>query len=313
MLSIGQCAHIACIWEATARKPGNVHRFTDFSDCHYLDFLLSAGAVAPVLEMASSRSVGETVLEAVRATRRVVNTNTNLGIILLLTPLAAVPLEGLTKPRKLPKSARLRKFGETPSEEDLRAGVTRVLAVLSVEDARAVYEAIRLAVPGGLGKVAEQDVAEAPTQTLRQVMALAAERDLIARQYVEDFQAIFGHGVPAFVRGLEQTGSVEGAIIACHLCLLAAFPDSLIARKRSLAEAEEASRRAAAVLTNNWPNEPAGATALADLDAWLRHEGNQRNPGTTADLVTACLFVALRLGTITVPLRFPWSGGEHHG
>ena len=40
--SLGLCAQLACIWEATARKPGNVHRFRDFADVGYLDFLVSA-------------------------------------------------------------------------------------------------------------------------------------------------------------------------------------------------------------------------------------------------------------------------------
>src|SRR5437763_9709962 len=94
MLPVGLCVQLACVWEATARKPGNVHRYRDFDDSTYLDFLLSAAASAPVLEGAAGRPVGETVLAAVRATRQVVRTNTNLGILLLLAPLAAVGPEG---------------------------------------------------------------------------------------------------------------------------------------------------------------------------------------------------------------------------
>src|SRR5438094_331987 len=69
MSDIGLFAQTACIWEATARKPGNVHPFTDFADTHYLDFLLSAAAIAPVLAQAPGRRIGQTVLDAVRATR----------------------------------------------------------------------------------------------------------------------------------------------------------------------------------------------------------------------------------------------------
>src|SRR5438128_9084707 len=82
---------LACIWEATARKPGNVHRFRDFADTTYLDFVHSAIAIAPVLGSATERCLGATVLEAIRATRSLTRTNTNLGIVLLLAPLAAVP------------------------------------------------------------------------------------------------------------------------------------------------------------------------------------------------------------------------------
>jgi triphosphoribosyl-dephospho-CoA synthase len=278
--SPGLCAQIACLWEVTARKPGNVHRHCDFADTHFLDFLLSASAVGPVLESASQRRVGETVLEAIRATRRVVSTNTNLGIVLLLAPLASVP-----------------------ANEDLRIGVGRALANLDVSDARVVYEAIRLAVPGGLGRVSKQDVYEEPTQTLREVMHLAADRDSVARQYASDFREVFDDGVPALRAGLDHTGTVEGAIIHCHLTWMANHPDSLIARKRGPAEAEEASRRARRVLDAG----PGESSALTDLDAWLRAEDHTRNPGTSADLVTASLFVALRMGLLGLPLEVPWS------
>jgi triphosphoribosyl-dephospho-CoA synthase len=284
---VGLCAQVACVWEATARKPGNVHRYRDFDDAGYVDFLLSAAALAPVLATACQRPVGATILESVRATRGVVGTNTNLGIALLLAPLAAVP-EGV----------------------DLRAGVARVLAGLTVADARLAYEAIRLAAPGGLGRAAEQDVAAEPTQTLREVMALAAGRDLIARQYAGGFAEVFDDGAPAVRAGLERTGSVEGAIIHAHLAMLAHHPDTLIGRKRGQAEAAEAAARARRVLEEGWPHAPAGRAALAELDAWLRAEGNGRNPGATADLIAAGLFVLLRDGTIPLPAPLPWSAGE---
>jgi triphosphoribosyl-dephospho-CoA synthase len=278
------------MWEVTARKPGNVHRQREFADTSYVDFLLSAAAAAPVLEAAGHLSVGEMVLEGLRATRQLVRTNTNLGLLLLLAPLAKVP-----------------------RAEDLPRGLPRVLAGLDNADARAVYQAIRLAVPGGLGQVSEQDVHDEPTQTLREVMGLAADRDLVARQYINDFHEVLAGGVPSLHRGLARTRSLEGAIILCHLHLMASHPDSLIARKRGVAEAIEAGSRARQALESGWPDAPAGRRALSELDDWLRAEGNRRNPGTTADLVTASLFVALREGTIEVPSRYPWFAGSDHG
>ena len=186
-------------------------------------------------------------------------TNTNLGILLLLAPLASV----------------------APGEP-LPAGLSCVLDTLSVADARAAYEAIRLANPSGLGHVAEQDVAEEPTQTLRQVMALAADRDLIAMQYVNGFAQVFKEGVPALRYALDR-GALEGAVIACQLHLLARHPDSLIIRKRGPEEAAEVSRRAAQVtrpagmqekcLRGSTPGCARKATAAtrAPLPTWWRH------------------------------------------
>src|SRR5579862_5451142 len=83
----------ACILEATARKPGNVHPEQSFSDLTYNDFVVSANAVAPILAVVSPDEVGRAIFDAVRATMIRVERNTNLGIVLLLAPLAAVPAE----------------------------------------------------------------------------------------------------------------------------------------------------------------------------------------------------------------------------
>src|SRR3954451_24929618 len=91
--SPGLLAQVACLLEVTARKPGNVHRGRDFDDSGFLDFLLSAAAIAGPLDRASEAGGGQAVRGAVEATRGVVATNTTLAMILLLAPLAAVPAE----------------------------------------------------------------------------------------------------------------------------------------------------------------------------------------------------------------------------
>jgi triphosphoribosyl-dephospho-CoA synthase len=272
------------VWEVTAAKPGNVHIFRDFDDVTFLDFISSAAAIAPPFEHARTMSVGSLVLEAVQRTRRVVKTNTNLGIILLLAPLAIAP-----KGTGLPH------------------GVEQVLSSLTIDDAILVYEAIRLAAPSGMGRVPAQDIADQPSMTLREVMRLAADHDLIACQYAKGFQTVQDVGVPALRCGLERTGTLEAAIVDCHLHLLASHPDSLIARKCGKELAEEASRRAIQVIEAGWPETEGGRTEIASFDSWLRADGHRRNPGTTADLVTASLFIALREGIIRLPLEMPWS------
>lgn len=273
-LSPGQRAMIACVLEATARKPGNVHRDADFADLCYADFLAAAASIRPVLDRTRELGVGPAVLECVRETRKLVATNVNLGMVLLLAPLAAVP-----------------------ADEPLASGIQAVLQRLTVDDSRAVYEAIRLAGAGALGRMAEQDVASEPTEDLRSVMRRAADRDLVARQYANGFEQVFWAASLLAGPTVAQL-DWEQTIICCHLELMARFPDSLIARKRGPSEAAESARRAAAILAAGWPATPESHRLLADLDAWLRAAGHQRNPGTTADLVTASLFVALRDGTM---------------
>ncbi len=277
-LSAGRLAQVACLLEVTARKPGNVHRFGDFPDLHYVDFLLSATAIGEPLDHALERGIGATVLAAVRATRAVVSTNTNLGMILLLTPLAAVP-----------------------PAMDLTSGIEQVLATTTRDDARLVYEAIRLASPGGMGRVEDQDLAGEPTTTLCDAMTLAADRDLVARQYTSGFHEVFHEVLPTVREALRDGQPLETAIITGFLDTLARHPDSLIVRKAGLETARIVSSKAAAVLQGGWHESAAGQRQLQELDGWLRSRGNLLNPGTTADLVTAALFAALRNGTIQMP------------
>jgi triphosphoribosyl-dephospho-CoA synthase len=144
---------------------------------------------------------------------------------------------------------------------------------------------------------------------LRAAMTLAADRDAVARQYKNGYADIFEHAVPTLAKSLESGRSLETAIVVTHLTLLARFPDTLIARKRGAGEAGEASVRAAAVLEAGWPEQEQGVRLCDDLDRWLRAEGHARNPGATADLVSAALFAALRDGTIPVPIaQGRWGG-----
>jgi triphosphoribosyl-dephospho-CoA synthase len=280
-LSPGQLAQAACLLEATARKPGNVHRHADLPGLHFVDFLFSAMAIAEPLDRAATVGVGNAVLGAIEATRRVVSTNTNLGIVLLLAPLAAVP-----------------------GTVDLADGIKEVLANTTIDDARKVYRAIRLAQPGGLGEVADEDIAREPTITLTAVMRMAAERDSIARQYANGFREVLGGALPTLRESLLEGGQLEIAIIACYLRTLALHPDSLISRKYGLARAREVSHRAAELIDAGWPDCENASLQLDSFDSWLRQPDNRFNPGTTADLVTAALYAALRDGTIPCPIAF---------
>ena len=63
--------------------------------------------------------------------------------------------------------------------------------------------------------------------------------------------------------------------------------------------AGEVSLRAGRVLeSDDYPRE------IAVFDFWLRADGHRRNPGTTADLIAAGLFVLLREERLDWPVRF---------
>jgi triphosphoribosyl-dephospho-CoA synthase len=278
-LSIGQCATLACLLEVNAPKPGNVHRSADFDDLTLNDFAASAVAIGPILDDVEVSGVGETVLQAVLATRRVSATNSNLGMALLLAPLASVP-----------------------RDEPLRTGVARVLGTLSAADAAAVYKAIVVAQPGGLGDVDEMDVRGDPPEDLIAAMQYAAERDLVARQYANGFAHVFDEAAPLILAGRDDGLALPLAIVHAQMQLLARHGDSLIARKCGVETSQQAAQRAQRVLDSGSPHDEPYWREISNFDFWLRSDGHRRNPGTTADLIAAGLFVCLRDGLVRPPL-----------
>lgn len=276
-IEIGWAAQMACLFEVNAEKPGNVSRRADFSDTRFEDFVVSATAIGPAFQDAARAVVGETVLRAVRDTRRFVPTNTNLGMVLLLAPLAKAAGEG--------------------AAAGLRAAAARVLNDLTVGDARLVYDAIRLASPSGLGEVERYDVkGVAVGATLREVMGLARDRDSVAREYVTEYEITFGLGYETLRRMWEEGNAFSDAILQTFLTVLAQIPDTLIARKEGRAAAEAVSRRARDVLAAGGSLSSRGREELARLDRELRDGSHRLNPGTTADLVAASIFVFLTEG-----------------
>jgi triphosphoribosyl-dephospho-CoA synthase len=289
----------ACVLEASARKLGNVHPLASFPDLCYADFVVAAEAVAPVLARSREIGVGRAVLDAVEATRVLTGKNVNLGIILLLAPLAAVP-----------------------PDVPLWEGIREVLARLTNNDARLVYQAIRLAQPGGLGRVDREDVSGEPTGTLFDVMQLAADRDLIAAQYANGFTAVLKDGIESLrMFASEFPQRWEEAIIRLQLELMTRNQDSLIARKcgrdvldellRSIFRVRLASeesfvnerrlRRASAIARQIHGFDYWKVREFREFDTWLRADGHRRNPGTTADLIAASLFAAYRDGIVPMP------------
>lgn len=261
----------ACLMEVSARKAGNVHPEASFADTTFQDFVASADLIAPILAQARATGVGQAILDAVRATRDSLGKNTNLGMILLLAPLAAVP--------------------ETVTLAD---GIGDVLRKLTVRDAEFVYEAIRLARPGGLGKVERGDVQDAPQMTLLEAMTLAKDRDLIAAEYASDFSFTTRQAAGILIRTSHLDWELR--VIHLHLWMLSRQPDTLIARKCGEEAAEEAQGWAQHIFAEGWPETDGSIRLFQKFDRWLRAEGNQRNPGTTADLVAGTLFVVLRDG-----------------
>ncbi len=274
-MSIGGLAALACQLECAAPKVGNVHRAADFEDATLYDFLISGQIVGNVLDRLQSHAVGATVLACVEETLRVTKTNTNLGMVLLLVPLAKA-IGHLQPAAILEKSA-----------------VNSVLQSLSSDDSQNIYAAIGAAKPGGLNSVARDDVFGPAPVNILNAMQDAADRDLIARQYCNQFHDVFSAG-RRLQANQNHHGSLAVAIVWTHVELIAQYGDSLISRKCgneiSLQAQSMAQRALEEGAAGGWQ---AMVGVLADLDFWMRSDGNRRNPGSTADIIAAALFVAM--------------------
>lgn len=274
----------ACGWDVAVRKPGNVSRLSPGHGMQAQQFLDSAQACVAALTRPGA-SVGARIEGAVEATWARVGCNTNLGIVLLCAPIAAAC-------ERLDASQR--------SAAGLRAELAAVLAGLDRDDAAAAFRAIVRASPGGLGDAPEQDVHKPPQLTLREAMALAAERDRIARQYRDGAAELFELALPrvdAAVLALAQPVPAQpdaaqaAAVQRVYLAWLASATDSHIVRKWGPAVAQtvlnEAMPWAACAEAGLRPEAEPG---FAAWDLSLKTRG--LNPGTSADLTVATLMLA---------------------
>jgi triphosphoribosyl-dephospho-CoA synthase len=268
----------ACTLDVAVRKPGNVCLHAAGHGMHAAQFLVSASVAADAICQRGA-TVGQRIEAAVVATRAAVGCNTNLGILLLCAPLACAA-ENIHVP--------------------LQQALQQVLAGLTIDDAAAAFRAIAHANPGGLGEAPEQDVRQAPSVTLLQAMALAAERDRIAAQYRDGFAEVFAsaRGLPAGFRLPATAGenvladaTTTAAVQVLYLRWLGTGFDSHIVRKQGKTVAQNVMSAA-----QGWQHRSASAVpldsdpAFAAWDQALKEAGV--NPGTSADLTVVTLMAA---------------------
>ena len=265
-------AELALLLEvAGTPKPGNVDRRRDLATLRFEHFLAGAVGAREGLELAENGApVGGAFETAVQGMSEQSGGNTQFGCLLLLVPLVKAAASSDLSPR----------------------GVGEVCESTTVADAADFYRAfehVDVAVgdpPEGMDALDVRRGAEAvPTLrerglTLRDVMA-RSEDDANAREWCEGFPRTF--------RAAESIEADEGPVAdraaRAFLELLAETEDTLVRTQHGEAVAREVRERAAAL------DSPAAAEEWAD-DLVARGI----NPGTTADLTAAALFVALERG-----------------
>lgn len=163
-----------------------------------------------------------------------------------------------------------------------------------------MYDAIVVSEAGGLGghdldirkeesrrRLVEEDI------KFYELMKLSSERDRIAEELVDGMEIIFNVAYPTFSNIYKKTDDVRKSVVQTFLVILSRFPDTLIARKTAEIKARRISKDAMTVLERGGILTEEGRVELRRFDRSLRGEGNKLNPGTTADIVAAALFIWL--------------------
>jgi triphosphoribosyl-dephospho-CoA synthase len=304
---VERCAILATQLEVSAYpKPGNIHRLRDFPETSYEQFLSGGISLGPTMRKLaiagneaaqssrewSSIKVGTNIHQAVCEMLKWQNGgNTHLGIILLFAPLAA--------------AAGAVCINEKIEPSKLRKSLTTVIDSMTPDDSVEIYRGIGQAMNvKTLGEVDELDVTDKASQeqilndniTPRQIFQKCCNRDSICSEWVMDFYITFLEGYPYLLSEINKENGLNNAVVNTFLNILAKHPDSLIQRKTSLEESIEISLKARELLEQGGACTEEGRARLFDWDDELNQSQGMFNPGTTADLTAASIFVLLLTG-----------------
>lgn len=289
---IAKIAQIASVLEVSGHpKPGNVHRTQDFDDMIFEDFLISGVVIGDLMKKAAERGnryrkddslheirLGELIKEAVLETDKWIGNNTNLGIVLMLTPLCA-------------------SAGMSGNLNDLRNNVGRIMEATTSEDAVNLYDAINIADAGGMGEQEELDVADSQARekiikeniNMYKVLQMSSKWDLLSYELTNRMPTTFGIGFPTF-RTIKMEYGINKATVQTFITILSKKPDTLISRKYGDDMAKLVSADADSILQSGGVLNPQGELLLREFDKQLLR--NKLNPGTTADITAASIMVA---------------------
>ncbi len=313
LCEISEKAQFAMLLDILTPKPGNVHRYRDHPDTRIIHFAASiVQLIHPLYKAADwgyqlrstvveSNKLGPLIKRAVQASMEPHEKNTLLGTILLLIPLAAAAGKAIST-QKL-------------SKPNLRQSLSQILHSTDVNDAVELVRALQIASPGGaIPKTPEWtprsqafdfqsphtiSLIRREKYSILDLQALAVSYDSIAQEYTTDFSYTFDTLYPQLLRALNRYSRIEDAVLAAYLWVLSTRPDSFIQRKGGPQAAKEVMTQAQKVLSHIQKT-PAKRwdTHVLPFDEYLHSKGSHLNPGTSADLLTGALFIALLLENI---------------
>jgi triphosphoribosyl-dephospho-CoA synthase len=267
----------ACKLDVFSIKPGNVLIDYPAYGMTHKDFLQSSMACSDIV-CEHNMDIGKKILECVKASIDVVGCNTNLGIILLCVPI----IEAIYLDEE-------HKFHQS--------NLKIVLDGINAKQTKSIYKAINTANAGGMGSKNKFDLKnnKTPDFRLMEAMKFASEYDYIAAEYSIYFDNIINNISKNWRKYFKYMNNAECATTATFLQQISVNPDSLIARKHDLNVAKQVSERFKGLAEEycKLKNPNILNNQLLLMDSELKIQG--LNPGTTADVVVASIFLN-RLG-----------------
>ncbi|QCS42696.1 triphosphoribosyl-dephospho-CoA synthase [Natrinema versiforme] len=269
-------AELALLLEvASTPKPGNVDRHRDLADLRFEHFLAGAVGARDGLELAADgAAVGPAFERAVEEMATQEGGNTQFGSLLLLVPLVRAAREELSQP-VAEAVVRETTVGDAASFyrafDHVDVGVDEPPEDMAALDVRRGADAIPALEERGL--------------TLFDIMERSVPGDGVAREWVRGFDRSFA----AAEELAEADGPIPDRTAAVFLSVLAERPDTLVATRHDEATAREVTDRAADLVADDaleTDREAVEAFAADLVDRGV-------NPGTTADITAAGLFIAL--------------------
>ena len=278
---IARCAQLAMVLDVSSTpKPGNIDRDHDYSDTRFEHFLASAVGVYPVLEEAarSGSGIGSFIHQAVLESARWQNGgNTHFGAFILIIPLVMAG-------------------GACGDAACLRERAARLVKETTVDDAVELYRAfsdakVRVKPVGDLDLSDSASVDKIKEQglTLFDMMEMSAGYDIIAKEWVNGFKKSFE--CARMIREKIKTHNINDTVVLTFMEMLAHNNDTFIRTKFDVEKAEEVSKRAEGILEKGGEDMDILRNDIHAFDRELLDEGV--NPGSTADIIIAGLFVAL--------------------
>ena len=261
----------ACDTEMKSLKPGNVHLYSQSYDMHVKDFFKSSLIISKCLTK-NNLDLGKKILTSVNEIQDKIKKNTNLGIILMLSPIVTVvQKEGII------------------SKEELLKKINSLIKKQNIKNSIPIFKAIALTSPGGLGFSKKYDVNKLPKTNLYKAMEYSKKRDLIARQYCNGFKDIFNIGVPAYKKFYNKWGRVNWALTGVYLTFLQKFNDSHIVRNKGNKIATSVKKEAKKYYLFLKKNKNLIKIKKKLLIFDKKLKSKRINPGTIADLTVATL------------------------